>query len=281
MTPFTDRSGRFSTLKTLTFAVLALPAAWLVYRALAHDLGPLPVKEALLSCGLWSVRFLLVTLALTPAQRLLNLPRLALIRRMTGIAAFAYALMHFMLYVTMEKFSLGFVASEIALRIYLTIGFAALLGLCLLAATSTDAMLRRLGTRWKTLHRLVYVIAGLAVLHFFMQSKIDASEATLMAGLFSLLMIYRGMMRMRLKAGTAILGAAALLAAASTALIEFAWYGLATGLDPWRVLHANAMIAHGLRPAPLVLLAGLAVALVAPRCARRSGWRPVPRLTTA
>jgi methionine sulfoxide reductase heme-binding subunit len=261
MTPFTDRTGRFSVLKTATLAGLAAPAVWLFYRALAQDLGPLPVKEALLFCGLWAVRFLLVTLALTPAQRFFNLPRLALIRRMTGIAAFAYALGHVSLYVAMEKFDLLFVVREIAQRYYLVIGFAALLGLSALAATSTDAMVRKLGTRWKQLHKLVYGIAALAILHFFMQSKIDASEATLMAGLFVTLMVYRVVIRFRLPATALTLALAAGASAIITAGLEFAWYGLAKGIDPWRVLAANLMIGHGPRPAVLLVLAGLAVML--------------------
>lgn len=260
-TPFTDRSGRFSALKSLTLAVLAAPALWVLWRALAHDLGPLPVKEALHEAGTWSVRFLLLTLALTPARHFLNLPRLALVRRMCGVAAFAYALGHFGLYIVMEKFDALRIASEIALRIYLTIGFATLLGLSVLAATSTDGMVRRLGRRWKPLHRIVYGLAALAILHFFMQSKIDASEATLMAGLFLLLMAYRLVIARRLQPGFAVLAGAALAAALATAVLEFAWYGLTSGIDPWRVAAANLHMTDDLRPAVIVLLAGLAAAL--------------------
>src|SRR5512139_1796005 len=156
MTPFTDRTGRFSPLKSFVLLLLLLPALHLGYRYLTNDLGPLPVKEALLVCGLWAVRFLIATLALTPAQRIFNWPKLALVRRMTGVAAGTYAIAHFLLYIANEKFKLAFVASEIALRIYLTIGFVGLVGLCLLTATSTDAAVRKLGPRWKQLHRLVY-----------------------------------------------------------------------------------------------------------------------------
>ncbi|MCB1434105.1 MAG: sulfoxide reductase heme-binding subunit YedZ, partial [Alphaproteobacteria bacterium] len=162
----------------------------------------------------------------------------------------------------MEKFNLIFVASEIALRIYLTIGFAAVLGLAVLAATSTDAMVRRLGKRWKPLHKLIYVIAPLAVLHFFLQSKIDVSEAVLMAGLFILLMSYRVVIGRKFPVSPVVLSTAAVVAAGATALIEFAWYGLATGVDPWAVAKANVMISFGLRPAPLVLLTGIAVTFI-------------------
>lgn len=273
MTPFTDRSGRFSFLKTAVLAGLIAPALWLCYRALTHDLGPLAVKEALLFCGLWAVRILLVALALTPAQRFFNQPRLALVRRMTGIAAFAYALAHFSLYIAMQKFDLVLVASEIAQRYYLAIGFIALLGLSALAATSTDAMVRKLGTRWKRLHKLIYTLAALGILHFFMQSKLDATEATLMAGLFAALMIYRVIIRFRLSPSALALSSAAAASAFATAAIEFAWYGLAKGIDPWRVAKANLVFTHGLRPAVLVALAGLALTLAATgyRACRRPG----------
>jgi len=262
MTPITDNGGHFSPLKTATLLILLLPAAHLVFRSATGDLGPLPVKEALLVCGLWAVRFLLLTLALTPAMRILDWPRLALIRRMAGLAGFSYAALHFALYVVTSKYDLAFVTAEIAARLYLTIGFAALMGLSLLAATSTNAAIRKLGKRWKQLHRLVYAIAVLALLHFFMQSKIDASEATLMAGLFLLLMSYRLAQRWRLRFSAAVLVACGLCASLATALAEFFWYGLATGADPWRIAAANLMPEQSLRPAVIVLLLGLAVAMI-------------------
>lgn len=257
MTPLTDRAGRFSPLKAATLAGLATPAIWLAARAWMQDLGPLPVKEALLFTGLWAVRFLALTLALTPAQRMFNWSKLALIRRMVGVGAFAYALLHFGLYVVHSKFDVGFVAAEIAQRIYLTIGFAVLFGLSLLAATSTDAAIRELGQRWKRLHRIVYALAALAVLHFFMQSKIDASEATLMAGFLLTLMIHRSFIQRRIALSPAVLAVSALGGGLATAITEYAWYGLATGIDPSRVALANLT---SLRPAVLVTLTGLAVA---------------------
>jgi sulfoxide reductase heme-binding subunit YedZ len=262
MTPFTDRTGRFSWLKTVTLAGLAAPAIYLTYRYWTLDLGPLPVKEALLVCGLWAVRFLVITLALTPAQRVLNWPKLALVRRMTGIGAFSYAALHFTLYVVHSKFDLSFVASEIVARIYLTIGFVALVGLSVLAATSTDWAVRKLGRRWKQLHRIVYGIAILGILHFFMQSKIDASEATMMAGFFFTLMIYRAMASRRIPLSPGVLALCAVAGSLATALAEFAWYGLASGVDPWRIALANLMPAYGFRPAVIVLLAGFAVAAI-------------------
>src|SRR5262249_18042382 len=158
LSPWTDRAGRFSPLKTGILILVLLPAAYYAIELWQNDLGPLPYKEALRRIGDWTVRLLIITLALTPLQRILMWPKLALIRRMVGVTTFAYAFTHLSLYVVNEKFDLVFVASEIVQRIYLTIGFTALTGLSLLAATSTDWAVRKLGRNWKRLHLIVYGI---------------------------------------------------------------------------------------------------------------------------
>lgn len=260
MALWTDRSGRFSLLKTSVLLLVLIPAVLIAYALWQNDLGPLPYKEALRRIGDWTVRFLVITLALTPLQRVLGWPRLALIRRMLGVTTFAYALTHLSLYIVNEKFDLAFVASEIALRIYLTIGFTALVGLSLLALTSTDWAVRKLGRNWKRLHLIVYGIAALALLHYFIQSKIDVSQPVLWTGFFLLLMIYRVVMKLRWPLSPLVLAGSAIVAGLLTAGVEFSWYGLATGIGPFRVLKANLAFAYGLRPAWVVLIAGLVVA---------------------
>ena len=224
MTPLTDRQGRFSPLKATTLALALLPAAVIAYWFFTHQLGPLPVKAALRLMGDWTIRLLVITLALTPLQRVLNWPKIALIRRMLGVTTFAYALTHFILYIVNSKYDLVFVASEIILRFYLTIGFVALIGLSLLAATSFDSAVRKLGKKWKMLHRLVYGIAVLGLLHYFIQSKIDVSPAALMAGFFILLMIYRVFITKRVALTPPCWQSALGLPALLTAITEFAWY---------------------------------------------------------
>ncbi|MFZ5675616.1 MAG: sulfite oxidase heme-binding subunit YedZ [Pseudomonadota bacterium] len=260
MALWTDRSGRFSFLKAGVLLLVMIPAAAIAYALWQNDLGPLPYKEALHRIGDWAIRFLVITLALTPLQRILGWPRLALIRRMLGVTTFAYALAHLSLYIVNEKFDVAFVVSEIALRIYLTIGFVALLGLTLLAATSTDGAVRKLGRNWKRLHLIVYGLAALALLHYFIQSKIDVSQPVLWSGFFLLLMIYRVTMKLRWPLSPLMLAGCAILAGLLTAGVEFTWYGLATGVGPFRVLKANLAFAYGLRPAWMVLIVGLAVA---------------------
>lgn len=279
MSLITDRSGRFSTLKSCCLAVLLAPALWLAWRAVNHQLGPRAMTEALHVTGQWAVRFLLAALALTPLQRLFRWPKLALIRRMLGVGAFSWAAGHLLLYIASQGYDLPHVVSEIIHRYYLAIGFVSLAGLALLAATSTDGLIARMGPWWKRLHRAVYVLAALAILHFFMQSKLDASEATLMAGLFIALMIYRLAFRLRLPVNATVLAGVAIASAAITALVEFAWYGIATGANPWRVLSANFHPAQGLRPAVDVLLLALGLGLCAEIYRRSNARAPGPDLS--
>jgi methionine sulfoxide reductase heme-binding subunit len=255
-----DRQGRFSPLRAGTLALGLLPAIVITYWFATHQLGPLGVKEAMKLIGLWGMRFLVMSLALTPLQRIFNWPKLTLIRRMAGVTAFAYLFAHFALYIAFVKYDLAFAASEIVSRFYLTIGFAALVGLGALAGTSFDSVVRRMGSKWKVLHRSVYALAVLGLLHYFIQTKIDVSPATLLAGLFLLLMIYRLLISRRVPLTPLVLSAAALAGGVMTAILEFTWYAIATGVDPWRIAGANLVLTFGPRPALIVALAGLALA---------------------
>ena len=272
MTPWTDRSGKFSPLKAVVLAGACLPALWLVWQALsgalapATPLGPLgarPITEAIHQTGDWAIRFLWLSLAVTPLRRIANWPKLILVRRMLGVTALCYALTHLTLYTVDLKLDLLRVVSEIALRFYLTIGFVALLGLIALGSTSTDAAIKRLGRNWNRLHKIVYVIGVLAAFHFFIQSKADVYEPTLMAGFFLLLMLYRlAHWRGFALTSPVVLAAIAVLAALGTAAIEYAWYGIATGVPPGRVLAANLQFSFSIRPAWWVLATGLGVTLL-------------------
>jgi sulfoxide reductase heme-binding subunit YedZ len=206
----------------------------------------------------------------TPLRRFAQWPKLIAVRRMVGVAAFAYAFAHLGLYVVDQKYDVLHVASEIALRFYLTIGFAAWLGLAALSATSTDAMIRRLGApRWNRLHKLVYAIAALAIFHFYLQSKADVSQAVLMMGLYFILMLARLLQKRGWPAWGVVVGST-LLAPLATASLEGAWYALVRHIDFWEVLSANVDPDMSPRPSHYVALAGLA--LIAVYAARN--WRP-------
>src|SRR5262245_38514534 len=191
-----ERSGRWSPVKIAAFTASVLPAVWIAYQAVTGDLGARPVTEAIHQAGDWALRFLLITLAITPAQRILNYPRIILARRTLGVASAAYAVLHLSLYVLDQHFDLFKVASEIVLRIYLLIGAVALTGLIALASTSTDGAISRLGSqRWNRVHRLVYGIAVIAAGHFFIQSKLNPYEPVLVAGFLMWLLAYRALYR--------------------------------------------------------------------------------------
>ena len=244
-------------MRLLVLAALCLPAALVAWHWQAHTLGARPLNEAIHEIGNWTIKLVFVALAVTPARRLLDWPRILVLRRMIGVAAFAYAALHLTLYAVDQGLDLGKVASEIALRIYLTIGFVALAILAALAATSTDGMARRLGARrWRALHRLVYGAALLAVIHFFIQTKAAVDEPWVMAGLFIWLMLYRALAWRRgsdRKVAASTIALLAPLAALLTALGEAAYYAITLGADPVRVLGADLSLATGVRPAWIVL----------------------------
>ncbi|MFJ5368573.1 sulfite oxidase heme-binding subunit YedZ [Bosea sp. CER48] len=263
--PWTDRQGRFSALRAATFALLLVPALLLLHAAWMHQLGSKPWTQAIHQTGTWTVRILIVTLAVSPFRRLFDWGKLIGIRRMLGLGVMAYALGHLALYCIDMAFDWGLIVSEIVKRFYLTIGFVALLGLVALGATSTDGMIRRLGKNWQRLHNLVYPIAMLALLHFALQSKIDVTEPVLMSGLFMLLILYRGLYRWKLPVTVPSLAGVALLGGLLTAGLEAAWYEATSGVSAWLVFQANADILTyqdyaSLRPAHWVALAGLLVA---------------------
>lgn len=275
--PWNDYSRRLSPLKLAVFAALFLPAAWVAFAYAFDRLGARPLTEAIHQLGLWTIRLVFLALAVTPLRQVLRWPRLILVRRMIGVAAFAYVLGHLALYAASENFDLGKVASEIVLRVYLTIGFAALLGLAALAATSTDAMVRRLGgKRWQMLHRLVYAIGVLAVIHFCFQSKLDQWQPTVMAGLLAWLLGYRLLLwRFGDRGQLALPWIAALgfVAAIGTALGEAAYFRLAFHAPLLRVLGADLSLQTGIRPAVVVLAIGFAITLAG---ALRQAARPRP-----
>ncbi|WP_108663383.1 sulfite oxidase heme-binding subunit YedZ [Acuticoccus kandeliae] len=264
--PWNDRRGRFSWLRTVAFAAAVVPSVFIVSALITGRYAAEPYGEATLLTGEWTLYFLIASLAVTPLRRLLGWARLVGIRRLLGLTAFAYLVGHFGLYIVDQGFDLAMVASEIALRIYLTIGFVALVGLSVLAATSFDSAIRRLGTRWRRIHQAVYVLTPLGLLHYFMQSKADVSPAVLLSGIFIGLMLYRALDGVRARHGAA---AAVLvvvpLAGVGAALVEYAWYALGTNLPAWQILLSNVDFSYQIRPmwfAMLILALPLPVLLV-------------------
>jgi sulfoxide reductase heme-binding subunit YedZ len=260
-----DRRGRLSGLRILSLAFLALPVLIAAHDWITVGFGARPLNDVIHRTGYWALVFLMVTLAVTPLRRIARFGRLVDIRRMIGVGAFCYAAAHLALYIADQQFNLLKVASEIALRLYLTIGFIALLGLAILAATSSDGMVRRLGgLTWRRIHQAVYVIGLLALVHFFQQTKADVSVPTFVAGLFTWLLGYRLVERFTRAKGGELSPWMLLALSATVAVLTFA--GEAIGLaivfkiSPLRVLQtAFDFDLDLIRPGWLVLGAGLCV----------------------
>jgi sulfoxide reductase heme-binding subunit YedZ len=182
-------------LKVLLFLLCLVPLGKLALEAFAvagQTLGANPIEELMHRLGKWGLNFLLITLSVTPLRRLTGWNWLIRFRRMLGLFAFFYVLMHFSVYAGLDqRFALGPILEDIAERPFITIGMAALLLLLPLAVTSTNAMMRRLGRRWQKLHRLVYPIAILAAWHFYWQVKLDTLEPTIYAAILAGLLGFR------------------------------------------------------------------------------------------
>jgi methionine sulfoxide reductase heme-binding subunit len=277
--PWRDRHGRFLWLKAAVLATTPIPGLLYAFWWIDGALGARPLTEAIHGTGLWAIRWLLITLALTPFARLVQFPRILTVRRIAGLTAMSYALAHLSLYIVSDNFNLLTVVSEIALRFYLTIGFVALLGLITLGVTSTDGAMKRMGRRWKQLHRLAYPIGALGLLHYYIQTKANVNEPVVVSGLFVWLMVWR-VLPVRWRMSAPALFALVPVSGVLTAGLEFAWYGVATRIDPFRILDANWNPRFFPRPAHWVIAVTLAVAvaIVARRRTSRSAERarPVP-----
>jgi len=244
-------------LRAAALCLCLLPALWLGWQASHTMLGPRPFTEAIHQSGDWAIRLLWLTLLVTPLRRILNAPRLIAVRQSFGLAAFGYAVLHVALYVVDQKFDAWKILSEIALRYYLTIGFAALLGLTILAATSGAQGVRRLGSAaWNRLHKLIYLIAFASVLHFYIQAKLDVSEPILMTGLLALLMGHRALVRHR-RASAGGIALLALAAALATLASEVLWYRLVNGIPVVDLIAANIDFEYEIKAMWWVLATGL------------------------
>jgi methionine sulfoxide reductase heme-binding subunit len=173
----------------------SLPLSWLALRTFniaGFSLGPNPVEALLHGLGSWGLRLLLLTLCVRPAAVILRQPRLMRLRRMTGLFSFTYLTLHFLTWLVLDQsLNLHLVLADIVKRPYITVGFAGLLLLVPLALTSTDRWMRRLGRRWHSLHRLIYVTALLGCIHFWWQVKADWREPLLYVVIYAFLMGWR------------------------------------------------------------------------------------------
>lgn len=199
--PLLNRALQRPAAKPLLFALCLLPLAWLLWGAATNRLGPNPAEALMRGSGDWTLRLLWATLAVTPLRQAFGWPALARYRRMLGLFTFFYALLHLLAFAWLEMgFDAQAILRDIGKRPFILVGFCALLLLLPLAATSFDAAIRTLGAaRWRALHRLVYAISLLALLHFYWMrsTKNDTAEVFFYGAVLALLLGWRLRQRQR------------------------------------------------------------------------------------
>jgi len=185
----------FRLTKPVLFLLCLFPLAFLLLRAFevaGFGLGANPIEELLHELGRWGLKFLLLSLSITPLRRWTGWNWLLRFRRMLGLFAFFYIILHFLTYAVLDQgLDIAAIVEDVIKRPYITLGMTGLLLLIPLAVTSTKSMMRRLGKRWQKLHRLVYVIAIVGVWHFYWQGKLDTLEASMYALVLAVLLATR------------------------------------------------------------------------------------------
>ena len=188
--------------KPLVFIAALVPLAWLVFIVLTGRTSANPAEDIHLTTGIWALRFLLITLAITPVRRVTRWNILIQYRRMLGLFAFFYATLHLTGYLVfdqlvMEEGALRRVIADIAKRPFITFGMTAFVLMVPLALTSTKGWIRRLGRRWQMLHRLIYLSGIAACLHFVWKVKVAIGEPVYYAAILALLLGFRLLWRLR------------------------------------------------------------------------------------
>ncbi len=179
--------------KRSLFVVCLIPAALLILRGFEGHLGANPVEFIEHATGDWAIRFLLITLCVTPLRKIFNQPLLTRFRRMLGLFSFFYVVVHLMMYLTFDQmFDVRAIFADVAKRLYIMAGTAGLLMLIPLAVTSTAAMVRRMGPKnWQRLHRLIYFATLAGVIHYYWLVKSDVREPLMYGGMLAVLMAFR------------------------------------------------------------------------------------------
>lgn len=178
--------------KVLVFIACLAPLAWLAIRTLTGRLGINPVEDLELTTGIWTLRFLVITLAVTPIRRITGWNRVIQYRRMFGLFTFFYVCVHFAIYIGLDQFfAFGSIMKDVAKRPFITMGFTAFVLMIPLAFTSTKGWIRRLGRRWQLLHRLIYISAVCAAIHYLWKVKVMIGSPVYYAIVIALLLGFR------------------------------------------------------------------------------------------
>jgi len=185
-------------MKPLVFFLALAPYLWMLFRALTGRLSANPIEDVTLTTGIWALRFLLIALAITPIRRITGWNRVIQYRRMFGLFAFFYATNHLLIYLVLDQgLAFEFILPDIVKRPYITAGMTAFTLMVPLAITSTKGWIRRLGRKWQLLHRLVYVSAIAACLHFLWKVQVVIGEPVYYAAILAALLGFRVLWRLR------------------------------------------------------------------------------------
>jgi methionine sulfoxide reductase heme-binding subunit len=257
--PWQDGKRGFSWLKAGAFALMFVPAIWLVHQVWTEQFGPVPLGGMTYWSGLWATALLLLALAITPAIAILGWRQLIIVRRMIGVTALAYAVAHIIIYFALRFWNFASIAHEMATRVSLMMATVATIGMIALGATSLDAAVARMGAKgWKRLHNTIYVIAALALVHYLLSPDIYP-EQFLLSGMFFWLIGWR---LTRRGLGTDVT-ALAMLAVAScifTLFFEVGWVWAVHGYGPAGTLRNDFSLDLGIPPAWELLALGLLIA---------------------
>ena len=184
--------------KPLVFVLAIAPFGWLVFRGFTNRLSVNPIEDITLTTGIWALRLLLASLAITPLRRLTGWNQVIQYRRMLGLFAFFYASVHLLTYVVLDQgLAFEFILPDIVKRPYITAGMTAFVLMVPLALTSTKGWIRRLGRKWQLLHRLVYLSAIAACFHFLWKVKVAIGEPVYYAAALTLLLVFRILWKLR------------------------------------------------------------------------------------
>ncbi len=261
--PWRDRRGKFSPLKAVTLAlIVAVPTYAVVTPIIKDEVGAKPEIYLIYATGVWATTVLLLSLSVTPARRILGLTQLIAVRRMIGVTALAYTVVHCIDFPWLLRYNLTIIGEQF-LRPTIWVATAATIGLVALGATSLDAAVAKLGSEgWHRLHSLIYPVTGLAILHFDMSGNSLAGTPFLMTGLYFWLMAWRVLDRFGKGADAAALIGLAVVAAALSLTFEVTWLFFYQHIPVAQTLGDAMRLTYGLPTTWQVLVIGLTVALL-------------------
>jgi len=273
--PWQDRTRKFSLLKAGTFALMLVPAIWLVDQVAGGEFGPVPLGGMTYWSGFWATAILLAALAITPASTIFGWRALIIVRRMIGVTALAYALAHIIIYSALRFWDFAFIAHEMATRLSLIVASASTIGLIALGATSVDAAVRRMGAKgWQRLHSAVYLTTALAILHYLLSPGLFPDQF-LLSGAFFWLMMWRVLARRGHGANATALALLALASCLFTAAFEVGSIWAFRGYALAEIFNIYFTPILGIPPPWTILALGLLVSAAAfARQALRLGLTP-------